>query len=144
MDFEPCAYMNSILSLERQPENNEILILVCLIAAMTNKILVLQLERFWQGNDFWRTGLVVVSCHCGKIGMHYALFWSLLSLINWCWLIWESPRKIGFWLVPFSPCWLFEHRLTLALSASEGCGQRRAEWVATALQRGVLQAFLSV
>lgn len=74
MDFEPCAYMNSILSLERQPKSNEILILVCVIAAKTNKILVVQLERFWQGIDFCRTGLVVVSCHCGKIGMHYALF----------------------------------------------------------------------
>lgn len=46
MDFEPCAYMNSILSLERQPKSNEILILVCVIAAKTNKILVVQLERF--------------------------------------------------------------------------------------------------
>lgn len=46
MEFEPCTYMNSTLNLEGKSKSNEILVPAYMIDAITNKILVLQFERF--------------------------------------------------------------------------------------------------
>lgn len=76
VDFEPCAYMNSIFSLEGQPKSNEILILLCRIAAntKTNKIISFTVRKVLTRKLFLEDGLLVVSCHCEKIGKHYVLF----------------------------------------------------------------------
>lgn len=105
------------------------------MSAIKNKILVLKLERFWQGINFWKTG---GSGFLSPLENTKALLWSLLSFDK----LTDSSeihlkRLVFDWFISvhFDSLNII---LAQVISKFWRKHQRRAEWMASLLQCHVL------